>query len=265
MKHPQIGKLYRFQLCENIAVHITPVEYVNAGMFKGALMCYVFKPELSAEHLYAHAGRDDLVIPAIITIKEYFKDGTFTYADSDSEISTPLFRSHAFTDDLLDDCNWQREYYDINGVKIDIDVIPDHVAVDGVFFSTGICEEVSKALNLEIDCDRLVPNPAEAARQMKLPSDDHVNRRSMLLVVTVPHGPDACLDPEQDIIGIEDALMAALLPAKLGVCDGDGVGETETDLFLKVRPGKYPEAIKAIRQALADAGVIKYTILWNKP
>jgi hypothetical protein len=264
MKHPQIGKLYEFALSDDVAVHVTPVEYVTGGMFKGALMCYVFRPELSAERIYANAGADDLVIPAIITVKDFFRNGTFRYVASESNVNLPLFRQHGFCSWLSKDDNLPKKFFDLSGNKLDSDILPDHIAQSALTGPPDICKDIASALNLDIDCERHSVNREEIILQMQLPADDHVNRRSMYLLVQVSHDPDACVDPDQDIMGIEDALEAALGAGKLGSFVGNGVSETDTEFFLKIRPKMYPEAIRVIRKAMRDVGVLKYTVLWDK-
>src|SRR5690606_39893727 len=87
--------------------------------------------------------------------------------------------------------------------------------------------------------------------------DDNLNEDSLLITVQVPYDPDACKDPDQDIMGIEDALIAAIEPSGLGTFDVNGISETATELFLVINKGKYPKAIKSIRKALAEIGVLK--------
>ena len=126
MKHPVIGKLYLYSPCAEFTVHITPVEYCNAGLFKGALLCYIFKPEKSAEELYSNASGDDLLIPAFFTFKEYFRDGSFSYVPADKSVPLPLFRQHGFNSDILRRDFRPDKWYDISDKLIPENIVPEH-------------------------------------------------------------------------------------------------------------------------------------------
>ncbi len=256
-KGPILGAVYEFEPVPGIKLLLTPCELPTSGQAKGVVCAaYVFRPGTDIAELQANLQAEHLLLPVVMLFNQDFQAGAFRLIPTTGLLSVPIFTQHGFRSP------YDRDFYDMNRQLVQVS---GGAAGHEHLGPISLCKLIAEELGLDLDCESCWGYNSDYLRKLRRMfernyPDDYVNRKKLMSIVAFAmpeHADSKLLDLLDEL---EETLGNQLENAKLGECTGRCIGAGIIDLDFEIRRGKYPEAVKLIREALLAAGISELTI-----